>query len=92
MNETLNRFLTVMSNLEAAKCIASPPPDSPQLVTTALKASQPSRVKPGIPSNFDGDRVQGHAFLMSYELFYSQHWTSVMKSVHPLGPSRADMW
>jgi hypothetical protein len=30
---------------------------------------QPSRVEPGIPSNFDGDRVQGHAFLTSCELY-----------------------
>jgi hypothetical protein len=63
MNETLNKFLTVMSNIEAVKSIAPPPPDSPQLVTTALKVSQPSRVKLGIPSNFDGDRAQGCAFL-----------------------------
>jgi hypothetical protein len=55
MNETLNMFPTVMSNLEAMK--ASHPLDSLQLVTTALKASQPSRVELGIPSNFDGDRV-----------------------------------
>jgi hypothetical protein len=30
---------------------------------------QPSRVKPGVPSNFDGDRVQGRAFLTSCELY-----------------------
>jgi hypothetical protein len=71
MNETLNKFLTIMSNIEVAKSIAPPSPDSPQLVTTALKALQPSRVKPGVPSNFDGDRVQGHAFLMSCELYIS---------------------
>jgi uncharacterized coiled-coil protein SlyX len=28
MNETLNKFLTVMSNLEDTKSIAPPPPDS----------------------------------------------------------------
>jgi hypothetical protein len=33
--------------------------------------SQPSRVEPGVPSHFDGDRVQGRAFLTSYELFIS---------------------
>jgi hypothetical protein len=32
---------------------------------------QPSRVKPGIPSNFDGDRAQGRAFLTSCELYIS---------------------
>jgi hypothetical protein len=68
MNETLNKFLTIMSNIEMAKSVAPPPPVSPPLVTTPLQASQPSRVKPGIPSNFDGDRAQGHAFLMSCEL------------------------
>jgi hypothetical protein len=60
-----------MSNIEAAKVVAPPPSVSPQLVTTPLQASQPSRVKPGIPSNFNGDRVQGHAFLMSCELYIS---------------------
>jgi hypothetical protein len=38
-------------------------------VTTTLQASQPSRVKPGTPSHFDGDRAQGCAFLMSCELY-----------------------
>jgi hypothetical protein len=71
MNKTLNKFLTVMSNLGAMKSIAPPPPDSPQLVTTALKVSQPSRVKLGVPSNFDRDRAQGHTFLMPYELYIS---------------------
>jgi hypothetical protein len=58
-----------MSNIEAAKVVAPPPPVSPRLVTTTLQASQPSRVKPGIPSHFDGDRVQGRAFLTSCELY-----------------------
>jgi hypothetical protein len=31
----------------------------------------PSRVKPGIPSHFYGDRAQGHAFLTSCELYIS---------------------
>jgi hypothetical protein len=60
-----------MSNLKAIKSIAPPPLDSLQLVTTALKASQPCRVKPGVPSNFDRDRVQGCAFLTSCELYIS---------------------
>jgi hypothetical protein len=41
------------------------------LVTTPLQALQPSRVKLGIPSNFDGDRAQGRAFLTSCELYIS---------------------
>jgi hypothetical protein len=71
MNETLNKFITIMSNIEAVKVITHPPPVSPQLVITPLQASQPSRVKPGIPSNFDGDRTQGRAFLTSCELYIS---------------------
>jgi hypothetical protein len=71
MNETLNKFITIMNNIEAAKVIAPPPPVSLQLVTTPLQVLQPSRVKPGIPSNFDGDRAQGRAFLTSCELYIS---------------------
>jgi hypothetical protein len=71
MNETLNKFIAIMNNIEVAKGIAPPSPDSPQLVTTALKALQPSRVKLGVPSNCDGDRVQGCTFLMSCELYIS---------------------
>jgi hypothetical protein len=69
MNETLNKFLTVMSNIEVAKSVTPPSLVSPPLVTTTLQASQPSRVKPGIPSNFDGDRAQGCTFLTSCELY-----------------------
>jgi hypothetical protein len=36
MNETLNKFITIMSNIEAAKVVALPPSVSPQLVTTPL--------------------------------------------------------
>jgi hypothetical protein len=71
MNETLNKFITIMSNIEAAKVIVPPPSISPQLVTTPLQASQPSRVKPSVPSNFDRDRAQGRAFLTSCELYIS---------------------
>jgi hypothetical protein len=70
MNETLNKFIAIMGNQEAARNVAPPPPVSPP-VTTPLKESQPSRVKPGIPSNFDGDRAQGCAFLTSCELYIS---------------------
>jgi hypothetical protein len=71
MNETLNKFLTIMSNIEVAKSVTPPPPVSPPLVTTTLQASQPSRVKPGVPSHFDGDRVQRRAFITSCELYIS---------------------
>jgi hypothetical protein len=71
MNETLNKFLVVMANQEAARNIAAPPPVSPPHVTTPLLVSQPSRVKPGVPSHFDGDRALGCAFLMSCKLYIS---------------------
>jgi hypothetical protein len=69
MNETLNKFIAIMGNQEAARNVAPPPPVSPPFVTTTLQALQSSRVKLGIPSHFDGDRVQGHAFLTSCELY-----------------------
>jgi hypothetical protein len=71
MNETLNKFLAVTTNQEVARNVAPPPPASPSFVTTTLQASHPSRVKPGVPSHFDGDRSQGHAFLTSCELYIS---------------------
>jgi hypothetical protein len=71
MNKTLNKFLVVMANQEVARNIAFPPPASPPPVTTPLKASHPSRVNPGAPSNFDGDRAQGRMFLMSCKLYIS---------------------
>jgi hypothetical protein len=71
MNETLNKFIAIMGNQEAARNVTPPPLASPPHVTTTLQASQPSRVKPGVPSHFDGDRAQGHAFLMSCELYIS---------------------
>jgi hypothetical protein len=69
MNETLNKFLAVMANQEAARNIAPPPPVPPPFVTTTQQASPPSRVKAGVPSHFDGDRAQGCAFLTSCELY-----------------------
>jgi hypothetical protein len=69
MNETVNKFIAIMGNQEAARNIAPPPPVSPPLVTTTLQVSHPSRVKPAIPSHFDRDRVQGHAFYTSCKLY-----------------------
>jgi hypothetical protein len=81
MNETLNKFIAIMGNQEVARSVAPPPPVSPPLVTTTL--SQPSRVKPGIPSHFDGDRAQGRAFLTSCELYISLTASDfVNKQVH----------
>jgi hypothetical protein len=71
MNETLNKFIAIMGNQEAAGNVTPPPPVSPSHVTTTLQTSQPSRVKPGAPSHFDGDRAQGCTFLTSCELYIS---------------------
>jgi hypothetical protein len=70
-NETLSKLLAAFSAQEAREHLAPPPPASLPPVTTPLKASQPSRVKPGVPSNFNRDRVQGRAFLTSCELYIS---------------------
>jgi hypothetical protein len=37
MNETLNKFIAIMGNQEAARNIAPPPPVSPAFVTTTLQ-------------------------------------------------------
>jgi hypothetical protein len=67
----LDKLLAVFSAREAREHITPPSPASLPPVTTALKASQPSRVKPGVPSNFDGDRAQGHTPPTSCELYIS---------------------
>jgi hypothetical protein len=71
MNEMLNKFIAIMGNQKVARNVAPPVLVSPPHVTTPLQASQPSRVKPGVPSHFDGDRAQGRAFLTSCELYIS---------------------
>jgi hypothetical protein len=69
MNGTLNKFIAIIGNQGVARNVAPSPPVSPPHVTTTLQVLQPSRVKPGIPSHFDGDRAQGRAFLTSCELY-----------------------
>jgi hypothetical protein len=69
MNETLNTFIAIMGNQEAARNVTPPPPVSPPHVTTTLQVLQPSRVKLGAPSHFNGDRAQGCTFLTSCELY-----------------------
>jgi hypothetical protein len=69
MNKTLNKLIAIMGNQEAARNVAPPPVVLSPLVTITLQVSQPSRVELGVPSNFDGDRVQGRTFLTSCELY-----------------------
>jgi hypothetical protein len=71
MNKTLNRFIAIMGNQEAARNVAPSPPVSTALVITPLQALQPSRVELGVPSHFDGNRAQGCTFLTSCELYIS---------------------
>jgi hypothetical protein len=68
---TLNKFITIMGNQEAARNVAPPPPVPTPLVITPLQASQPFRVIPGVPSHFDRDRAQGCTFLTSCKLYIS---------------------
>jgi hypothetical protein len=104
LNETL-KFIAIMGNQEASKVITPPPSVSLQLVITLLQVSQPSRVKPGIPSHFDGDRAQGHAFLTSCELYISLtasdfvnkqvhiHWTlSYFRGGHAASFAKHILW
>jgi hypothetical protein len=72
INETLNKFLAAMANQEVAINVTPPPSASLPPVTTPLKASHPSRVDLGAPSNFDRDRAQGCMFLISCELYIFQ--------------------
>jgi hypothetical protein len=77
----------------------APPPVPTSLVITPLQVSQPSRVKLGIPSHFDGDRVQGCTFLTSCELYISLtqldfidkqvHWYAI-GTVSMCRPKQAD--
>jgi hypothetical protein len=71
MNKTLNKFLAVMAKQEVARNVAPPIPASQAPVISPLKASHSSRVNPGAPSNFNGDRAQGRVFLTSCELYIS---------------------
>jgi hypothetical protein len=48
INETLNKFIAIMGNQEAARNITPPPPVSSPHVTTTLQALQPSRIKLGV--------------------------------------------
>jgi hypothetical protein len=96
MNKTLNMFITITSNIEVAKNIAPPAPYPPQLVTTILRASQPSRVNQASPVTLMGTECKG--MLSSHPvsfIFHSQHQTSLMSKCASIGlysTSRMDMW
>jgi hypothetical protein len=56
-NENLANLLRMMSARESKNIVPIPPAPAPapQPITTIPKASQPSRIKPCAPNDFDGD-------------------------------------
>jgi hypothetical protein len=96
MNKTLNKFIAIMGNQEVARNIAPPPPVSPPFVTTTLQASQPSRVKPGIPSNLMEIEHKDTPFSHPVSsIFHSLNQTSLTIRCASTGRypiSREDMW
>jgi hypothetical protein len=67
-NENLVNLFKMMSARESKNVVPTP---TPQLITTIPKASQPSRIKPCAPNDFDSDRSKGRAFLTSCEIYTS---------------------
>jgi hypothetical protein len=72
-NKNLANLFEMMSTRESKNVVPlSPAPTpTPQPITTIPKASQPSRIKPCAPNDFDQDRSKGHTFLTSCEIYTS---------------------
>jgi hypothetical protein len=70
-NENLVNLFKMMSARESQNVVPLPsaPTPAPQPITTIPKASQPSRIKPCPPNDFDGDRSKGRTFLTSCEIY-----------------------
>jgi hypothetical protein len=87
LNETLNKFIAIMGNQEVARNIAPPPPVSTPLVITPLQASQPSRVKPGIPVTLMEIERKGMPSSHPVScIFCSQHWILLTSRCASIGP------
>jgi len=70
--ETLAQILAKLNNLETSRTSPTPVANtSPAPVTVFAPLPTTSRIKPGIPPNFDGDRTLGRAFLTSCLLYFS---------------------
>jgi hypothetical protein len=81
MNETLNKFISIMSNIEAAKSVALPPPVLLQHVTTALQASETERK----------DMPSSHPVSCTYRSQHQTLSTSKCASIEAYPNSRADV-
>jgi hypothetical protein len=89
MKETLNKFIAIIGDQEVARNVALSPLVSPPHVTTTLQALQPSRVKPGIPSYFVGDREvddftieeDDHIFMVMVHLVNPHHFVHASSTV-----------
>jgi hypothetical protein len=96
MNETLNKFIVIMGNQEAARNITPPPPVPTPLVITPLQASQPSRVKPGVPSHLTEierrDTLSSHPVSCIFHSLNQILLTSRCTSTGHCCTSRADVW
>jgi hypothetical protein len=66
-NDNLANLVWVMSMKESKNIAPTPPAPIPipQPITTTPRASQPLRIRPCAPNDFDGDRLKGRAFLTS---------------------------
>jgi uncharacterized coiled-coil protein SlyX len=76
--DMLNRMTAQMDNIIAPVAPPQPPqptqptqpaPPIPPTTTPPDAAKSRSRIKPGVPSDFDGDRTKGRAFLNSCDLY-----------------------
>ena len=70
--DTLARILAKLNDLEIGRApVSNPHTPTPTPAPVTVIAPTPSRIKPGIPPSFDGDRTLGRAFLTSCLLYFS---------------------
>jgi hypothetical protein len=72
--DTNDMFSTIQASIAALTAAQSAPkcvklPETPK--TTPVAASAKNRLRPGLPSDFDGNRAKGHDFLKSCSLYMS---------------------
>jgi hypothetical protein len=77
MNETLNKFIAIMGNQEAARNVAPPPPVSPPFVTTPHhNPPELNQASPVILMEIEHKGVPSSHPVSC--IFHSQHRTSLM--------------
>src|SRR3981189_3260112 len=69
--EMLARLFDKFNNLELPNLTVSQPIITPPNFITHAAPLHRSRMKPGVPQNFDGDREGGRSFLTSCQLYIS---------------------